>query len=281
MNDLNNLKEFYNHRLALNYGDDDSKETPEYWDLASENYALKAHSLKGRKEAESFLNNFDWKKGERVLDVACGPGTYAIPLALRGCKVVAVDFSEGMLNQLKKYAQKENAPKIQCIKSRWLESNFEETFNTVLCLNALGVISTSLDHQTQLGISLDKLCNLAKDRLIVSIPHADSILNNKMRSILGKTEIPLERMRIAMIYLAMVDHGMLPSLNIITNNEIKDFSSIDEAVDYLLKKGGIKEISSSIKVRFEDYLKSILQLNPDNSLRLSYKIKQAIFTVIK
>ncbi len=279
--DLEELREFYNHRLALNYGDDSSKETPEYWDLAAESFSKSAHSSKGRKTAEDFLNRFNWEKDEKVLDVACGPGTYAIPLAIRGCKVTGIDFSSEMLKQLRLQSEKENVVGISTIQNWWLEANFPTIFDTVLCLNSLGVITTDSKHTAHLDKCLSKLYSIAKKRLIVLIPHSDSILDEEMRKILKIDKIPLERLRIALIYLAMVDQGMLPSLEIIDGRDKRNFNYIEEACDFLLKRSGMLGIENTIKARFIDYLQSILQKNGDGTFCLNYNVKQAIFTVNK
>ena len=279
--DFEELRDFYKHRLALNYGDNSSKETPEYWDSAAEGLAKSAHSAKGRADSEDFLNKFNWEKGETVLDVACGPGTFAIPLSLRGCKVVATDFSHEMLKLLQLQAQKENAPEIECVQSRWLESNFQIKFDTVLCMNGLGVISTDSEHKSRLGESLDKLYKVTQKRLIILIPHADSHLDDEMRQILGEYEIPMERLRIAMIYYAMIDHGMLPSIEIIQRPFRWVFNDIEEASTVLFKKSGIKDVAESTKERFKDYLSSVLLPYDNNKLTICYQTKQALFTVIR
>lgn len=48
--------------------------------------------------------------GESVFDMGCGSGTLAIPLALAGHDVIAVDFSDGMLGELQRAAQAEGVP---------------------------------------------------------------------------------------------------------------------------------------------------------------------------
>ena len=279
--DFEELRDFYKHRLALNYGDNSSKETPEYWDSAAKNLAKSVHSPKGRADTEEFLNKFKWEKGETVLDVACGPGTFAVPLSLRGCKVVATDFSSEMLKELKLQAEKENAPEIECVQSRWLESNFQVQFDTVLCMSGLGVISTDSEHKARLGEALEKLYKATLKRLIILIPHADSHLDDEMRRILGEYDIPMERLRIAMIYYAMIDHGMLPSLEIIQRPFRWIFKDIEEACNVLFKKSGIKEVTDTTRERFKDYLKRVLQPFENNNLTLCYNTKQALFTVIR
>jgi ubiquinone/menaquinone biosynthesis C-methylase UbiE len=51
--------------------------------------------------AQNYLLN-SFSKGDKVLDIGCGTGLQAIPLALQGCEVVAIDVSTEMLNILQK-----------------------------------------------------------------------------------------------------------------------------------------------------------------------------------
>ena len=277
--DFEELRKFYKHRLALNYGDNSSKETPEFWDSMAENYAKKAHSKQERQDSEDFLNRFSWEKGETVLDVACGPGTFAIPLAKRGCKVTATDFSAEMLRWLKLQADKENCQSIDCIHGRWLEMNLQGQYDTVMCMSGLGVISADSSHEAKLGETLEQLYKLAKKRLIILIPHADSHLNADMQHILGEDDVPIERLRIAMIYYAMVDHGMLPSLQIIKRPFKWFFEDVDDACKTLLKKSGIKDVSPDILTRLKNYLKTVLQKDDSGKLTLNYPTSQALYVV--
>lgn len=57
----------------------------------------------------------DWS----VLDIGCGPGTLALPLARRVKKVTAVDFSGAMLEELEKRAKEQNINNIETIKASW------------------------------------------------------------------------------------------------------------------------------------------------------------------
>lgn len=279
--EFNELRKFYQHRLAINPGDDSTKETPEFWDSMAESFAKKAHSPEERRRSQQFLDRFSWEKGETVLDVACGPGTFAIPLALRGCKVTATDFSTQMLCQLKKFATKENCPPIDCLQGRWLETNIEDKFDTVLCMSGLGVISTDSAHNARLAEALKKLYKLANKRLIILVPHADSHLDARMKQIIGEDEVPIERLRIALIYYAMVDCGMLPSLLIIKKPFKWLFKDVEEACSVLLKKSGIKRVDPDKYEALKEYVSSIAVPNDKDCLTVSYSTPQALFVIEK
>ncbi|MEV0680218.1 class I SAM-dependent methyltransferase [Actinosynnema sp. NPDC050436] len=45
--------------------------------------------------------------GDRVLDLACGPGTHVVPLARRGAVVTGVDLSEAMLARARRACERE------------------------------------------------------------------------------------------------------------------------------------------------------------------------------
>ncbi|GEM_PF-804301 len=270
------FKKLYNQRWGLNYGDTDRKETPEFWNERAADFAAKAHSEKARRESEEFLQRFIWSHEETVLDVAAGPGTFAVPLARRVASVTATDFSSAMLEQLQRQAEAEKIDNIRVCHGRWLEMQLDEVFDTVLCLNSLGVISTDARHQSQLEIALKKLAQSTGKRLILLIPHADSPLEPELRGKLGLEQISLERRRIAILYFAMIDCGMLPSLNIIRRPFRWTFVSLEEAVDTLLLKAGIQNTDEKRKV-MADYLQNRLVKDDFGRYSLAYEVSQALF----
>lgn len=271
------FKHLYDQRWGLNFGDTDRKETPEFWDERAADFAAKAHSAKARAESEAFLDRFSWVPGETVLDVAAGPGTFAIPLAKRGAVVTVTDFSQAMLEQLEIQAKKEGVEKIELIQGRWLEIAQPEPRDTVLCLNSLGVISTDANHQPQLETTLKKLAACTRKRLIVLIPHADSPLEASMRKTFGLSEISLERRRIAILYLAMIDCGMLPSLQIIRRPFRWTFASLEEAIDTMLIKAGLENNCENLQ-QMKAYLQSRLITDDSGRLSLAYEVSQALYT---
>lgn len=67
------------------------------WDERSANYA----KVSGTSSyASTFLDYAGVREGETVLDMGCGSGALALPLAQDGHEVYACDFSRGMLDAL-------------------------------------------------------------------------------------------------------------------------------------------------------------------------------------
>jgi SAM-dependent methyltransferase len=71
------------------------------------------HGAASRQAAERKAQ-LDWlweqlglRPGAQVLDVTCGPGLYAVPLAKRGCRVTAVDFSPASIAHARQLAEVE------------------------------------------------------------------------------------------------------------------------------------------------------------------------------
>lgn len=274
--DIEKIREFYQHSWSQNYGDTSEKETEQFWDNMAVNFAAKAHSPAARQETLEFLKRFDWHADETVLDVAAGPGTFAIPLARMTKEVTVTDFSKSMLEQLQKQAESENVTNIRQLHGRWLDLDLSATYDTVLCLNSLGVISADTEKKPQLVEALQKLRDACRRRLLILIPHADSPLNQEMRQLLELELLPLERMRVAVIYFAMLDCGMLPDLQIVKRPFRWTFSSLDEARETLLTKSGIKD-GSRYKDKFDSYLNTVLQKDDKGRFLLAYQVSQALY----
>src|ERR1700749_2134383 len=58
--------------------------------------------------AADFIGRLDIPAGTRVLDIACGTGNTAIPLARRGCIVTGVDIAPNLLEQARARAAAEH-----------------------------------------------------------------------------------------------------------------------------------------------------------------------------
>jgi SAM-dependent methyltransferase len=64
--------------------------------------------------------------GSRVLDIGAGPGTYAIPLAARGCPVTVIEPSPVMREMLEARIREEKIKNIVIIPKRWEDVQVNE-----------------------------------------------------------------------------------------------------------------------------------------------------------
>ncbi|MCB2181700.1 MAG: class I SAM-dependent methyltransferase [Desulfobulbaceae bacterium] len=71
--------------------------------------------------ADLFLKLMEPDPSWNVLDVGCGPGTLALPLASRVKSVTAVDFSASMLAELEKRKEKENIANVIPLQASWTD----------------------------------------------------------------------------------------------------------------------------------------------------------------
>ncbi|MGV1100172.1 class I SAM-dependent methyltransferase [Thiovibrio sp. JS02] len=67
----------------------------------------------------TFLAHLRLKPEWSVLDVGCGPGTLALPLAQRTRKITAVDYSAAMLAELAQRARAAGLANIETIQASW------------------------------------------------------------------------------------------------------------------------------------------------------------------
>ncbi len=78
----------------------------------SHNAASRKHSER-KKVMDWLWDRLNLSAGDYVLDFTCGPGLYAVDLALRGCRVTGIDFAPASIAFARKLAE-ENGIQGQC-----------------------------------------------------------------------------------------------------------------------------------------------------------------------
>lgn len=87
-----------------------------FWDGRSRSFAK---HVTRTGYAERFLNIMEPQPQWTVLDMGCGAGTLALPLADKVQSITAVDFSEKMLSILREECRQRNINNIKAIRARW------------------------------------------------------------------------------------------------------------------------------------------------------------------
>lgn len=86
----------------------------------------------GKRVADHLQSQGVIAQGSHVLDIGCGPGTTAIPLAQKGMRVLAVDNSTGMLRALATNAARAGVAEIASVQSDWRDLQPGHGFDLVL-----------------------------------------------------------------------------------------------------------------------------------------------------
>lgn len=146
--------------LAEQKGKSYKRKKKKDWNLRAASFA--------KRSADSdfstlFLEKMNPEQGWSVLDVGCGPGTLAIPLAERGLQVTALDSSEGMLEQLQLRVQETAVTSITKVHASWTDSWQDlglKKHDVAIAARSLAV--------TNLRAGLEKLNRFATEKVFVA-----------------------------------------------------------------------------------------------------------------
>jgi ubiquinone/menaquinone biosynthesis C-methylase UbiE len=99
----------------------------------------------------------------RVLDIACGPGTFGRRIASLSKEVFGIDVSMGMLRQGATYTGKEGTPNVHFARARVEALPFEEgVFDATLCCGSLHLFADTV-------IALREMARVMKPAAILSV----------------------------------------------------------------------------------------------------------------
>jgi len=130
------------------------------WDKRASDFA--ARNLDS-PYVEQFLTKAVIPEKSTVLDIGCGPGTLALPIAKRAARVTAVDFSKAMLDELAGRARERGLHNIRPIHASW-EDDWE---SLGIEPHDIAIASRSLSVD-DLEKALVKLDRWARHRVYVS-----------------------------------------------------------------------------------------------------------------
>lgn len=131
----------------------------------------------------AFLARIDFTGAQTALDIGCGTGNLAVPLAQRLRTVHALDFSAGMLRQLAAGAKRAGVANIVPHQLAWTDSwRGVPRTDIVLCSRALGV--------EDLRAALEKMNRQARLRCYATTHAGGSFLGPDLLALLDRDITP-------------------------------------------------------------------------------------------
>lgn len=126
-------------------------DTPWYKTLFGEDYLRIYEPIltpeRTQREVEGIVNLLSLPQGSSILDLCCGHGRHAIPLAQRGYMVTGQDLSEVFLHEAGKEAVA-NGVQVDWVRSDMRNIPFENEFHAVINIfTAFGYLETQDEDQ--------------------------------------------------------------------------------------------------------------------------------------
>ena len=196
------------------------------------------------------------RPGQRVLDVGCGAGRYAIALDKLGLEVTATDFSEAMLEAGKECAAAHQAKNITFSCDDWLcvdirEKGWENQFDLVLC---------NMTPAIREEDSLKKAIAACRGWLMITKPcrRTSSVQDELLKQLNLKNGFVQSDRQIKLAFDYLWQMGKNPQLRCQKENW-ENIRSLEEAVEHysLFIENSEGSLSSSQKQQIEEYLRKL------------------------
>lgn len=228
------------------------------WQRAREGRSNMGDSLFWDKRAPSFARHVKETTYERhflelmqphpswsVLDVGCGAGTLAVPLAKRIASVTALDFSSVMLDLLRHSCREEGITNVSTIHGSW-EDDWERlgvgTYDAVIASRSMVA--------RDLRDAVNKLNRAALKRVYVSSLVGDGPHDRRVYEAVGR-EL-LSGPDYIYLFNLLYQMGIFATVDFIVSREWKVFKNLEDAVDgaiWMLKDITVEELE-----RLRNYL---------------------------
>jgi SAM-dependent methyltransferase len=194
--------------------------------------------IKGRENTrhqwDSRLETMNIPKNSRVLDIGAGPGTFAIPLALKGCQVTVVEPSPVMREALNERIAKEHITGISVIPKRWEDVKPEELgdehYDTIIASYSL----TMMDIAEAIA-KMQTFCRGSIHLFWFLTPPTWAKVNRDLWPLLHGGEFPGEPLA-DWLWQVLVEMGIYANLLVEPKSSRTFYSTFDDAVSEYIQR---------------------------------------------
>ena len=188
---------------------------------------------KNKHQTEARLAAMAVPDGSRVLDIGAGPGTFAVPLAARGCSVTVVEPSPVMRDALAERIARENIGGITVIPKRWEDvtaGDLGEPYDVVIASYSL----TMMD----IGEAVERMHACCRGTVhlfwFLTTP-AWAKVNKDLWPLLHGGEFPGEPTA-DWLWQVLVEMGIYANLAVESKSPASNFATFDEAAAEFIQR---------------------------------------------
>ncbi len=200
------------------------------------------------------VEKLEQHKPETVLDVGAGTGIFALPLAKRAKRVVAVEPSVGMLDMLRNRADSYGLTNIECINKKWEDATIEELMEINNGKYDLVICSHALYYITDLHNSFKKMNDICKGYvyLLIGTDVDKDKTYEKYYERIYKKPMPLYP-DYACLYMVLRELDIHPNIEMLNAYAKRYVNSVEEVID-LWKDNIDGEMSEDQRDAIREYL---------------------------
>ncbi len=201
----------------------------ELWDKRAESFDKRINRVKDGEPRDKddyiskMLDRIEVKPDWTVLDIGCGPGTLAIPLAQKAKVVTALDISTEMLKKLKINASRSGLDNIVYVNSSWQDA-FE---NNEVGRHDVVVASRSL-MSGNMHDALVSISGMAEKAVYLTFPVVHLPLDFEAYKAIGRNK--RKHPSYIYIYNMLYQMGINANVEILYSKVKVQFPSIEEAI---------------------------------------------------
>ena len=199
-----------------------------YWDKRASTFTSKDSPT---PYVQRFLDLAGIRPGETVFDMGCGTGALSLPLGKRGHKVVAADFSQGMLERMGEALARNGVTGVEPVRMSWEDdwaAHGVEPGSADVCVASRSIATADLED------SLMRLDAVARRRVCITLPTGSSPrIDERILSAIGLQRSLGRDYLYAFMILA--NRGIRPEVAYITSARTDTYDSFDEAYQELAR----------------------------------------------
>ncbi len=169
------------------------------------------------------LARIEVKQEWTVLDIGCGPGTLAVPLAKKAKSVTALDFSSEMLKHLKINADNAGVNNINYVNSPWQEAFTEKKVGG----HDVVVASRSLTRGN-MKEAMSYINSITRQAAYITFPVIHLPLDWEIYKVIGRTGS--KHAPYIYIYNMLYQMGIMANVELLRSKIKVQFPGIEEAI---------------------------------------------------